>query len=515
MKEGFILPDEKPKRLSMTKLLSYYRNNNKTIFILVLLTAFYLLLQLSYVTKIPNVMVDEPWYANVAYNFANGRGLVNTNPGSGGGTGVFLYTLLMGLFFKIFGTSLFTARLFSVAAGLLGLFGLVCILVEVKARGKIIFFCTLFYVFSNVNYIIFRSVRPEGWSLTFIIWGLYFLISGINSGNDFKWFFSGLFVSASFLCHPNGALYVFLFGIVGLTHSFQTKKVQFFLYYLLGCSLVFVSFFLHIIYFRREDVVSYIGNWSSRTSVSSSDFLASIWQNIATFFKTYTLGIKRLFIFIFELGILIVGLFHYKNRVLFITCLIGLCYFVLAIIFLKPFATRHFGEVLIFSIISYSLILQESETRKKTYKLYLIMGAIYLFNNIAGDLYVIYRDYGHTPYSYIEEKVDVIVPDETKLLTLMHFWFPLKNNKNYNSYTRWRNKNYDSLDGFISSGDADYVVISDYLTRGTTATSGRHVNCAKHKQYYEKVHNYAVENGCLIDAVRSDNYGKIEIWRLR
>ncbi len=137
----------------MTKLLIYYRNNNKTIFILVLLSTLYLLLQLSYVTQIPNVMVDEPWYANVAYNFANGRGIVNTNPGSGGGTGVFLYTLLMGLFFKIFGTSLFTARLFSVVGGLLGLFGLVCILVEVKARGKIIFFCTLFYVFSNVTFI--------------------------------------------------------------------------------------------------------------------------------------------------------------------------------------------------------------------------------------------------------------------------------------------------------------------------------------------------------------------------
>jgi len=192
VEEGLILPDEKPKRLSMTKLLSYYRNNNKTIIILVLLSTLYLLLQLSYVTQTPSVIVDEPWYANVAYNFANGRGIVNTNPGSGGGTGVFLYTLLMGLFFKIFGTSLFTARLFSVVGGLLGLFGLVCILVEVKAREKIIFFCILFYIFSNVNYIIFRSVRPEGWSLTFIILGLYFLISGINSGNDFKWFFFGL-----------------------------------------------------------------------------------------------------------------------------------------------------------------------------------------------------------------------------------------------------------------------------------------------------------------------------------
>lgn len=213
----------------------------KNTYLMICVSFLYLVFQLLFLDKIPAVMVDESWYANVGYNFSVGKGLVNTNPGSGTGTGVFLYTLLMGVFFKGVGTSLFTARLFSVVGGLLGLLGLGCILTELKVRQRVIFLCSMFYIFSNVTYIIFRTVRPDGWILTFAIWGGFFLLSAIRSGKEIRFFLAGLLVSASFLCHPNGALYIFLFGIVTLIHSWQCKTPRCFYIIFWGASL-----FLHV-----------------------------------------------------------------------------------------------------------------------------------------------------------------------------------------------------------------------------------------------------------------------------
>lgn len=259
----------------------------------------------------------------------------------------------------------------------------------------------------------------------------------------------------------------------------------------------------------------------SRTSLGQdkvSPASVSIAQNFFDFFKIYTLGIKRIYIFIFEIGILLAGLFHYKKRPLFVTSLLGLCYFLLAITFLKPFATRHFGEILIFSIVSYGLLLQFYEKRKSIYVFFCVFGAVYLVNNFAGDLYLVAKNYNKMSYSIIAKKIDHIIPDQTNVLTLMHFWFPLKNNYNYNSYTRWRKKEYKSLEELLNSGDLEYVVISNYLTKGITPTSGRKTNkrtINKYGKYYDKVHNYASVNGSLLETIQSPNYGNIEIWKLR
>lgn len=97
---------------------------NRT-FIILFLLALYLYLQLPFLTRLTRVWVDEPWYASTSYNFARGEGLIETAVGSGAGEVLFLYPLLLGTFFKVFGTTLFTGRLFSVLAGLLALLGFI------------------------------------------------------------------------------------------------------------------------------------------------------------------------------------------------------------------------------------------------------------------------------------------------------------------------------------------------------------------------------------------------------
>jgi hypothetical protein len=497
------------------------KKEKKVIFLMLGLSLLYLIFQLLFLDKIPSIMVDEPWYANVGYNFSIGEGLVNTNPGSGTGTGVFLYPLLLGIFFKGVGTSLYTARLFSVIGGLLGLIGLIQILSEFDLRPKVVLLCGLFYVFSNVIYIVFRSVRPDGWILTFVLWGGYFLLTALKKDKDFLFFIAGLFISASFLCHPNGALYIFFFGVITLASAWRSRSLRRVVYYLSGVLFIFIAFFVDRVYVHKQEAFYFVDRWLARTSVGGDEesrVSISMVQNIATFFKTYLVGIKRLFILFFELGVLGVGLLCFRNKALFVTSLVGFCYFVLAIVFLKPFAARHFGEILLFSIITYGLLLRSFEDKRKLYFTFIIFGMLYLLNNMAGDIYLVDSNYDNTAYGVVDKEIDKIVPDGASVLTLMHFWFPLKNNENYNSYTRWRKTNYKNIDELLDSGDLEYVVISNYLTRGLTPTSARKSNLKmidKQMYYYEKVHNYAINKGKLISALETNNYGQIEIWHVK
>lgn len=67
-----------------------------------------------------NIMVDEPWYASIAYNLLNGRGMVDV---VGGYRWISLYLLLMVNFIKFSATTLVVTRLFRVLGSLIGPIG--------------------------------------------------------------------------------------------------------------------------------------------------------------------------------------------------------------------------------------------------------------------------------------------------------------------------------------------------------------------------------------------------------
>ncbi|MBN1225805.1 MAG: glycosyltransferase family 39 protein, partial [Deltaproteobacteria bacterium] len=298
--------------------------------------------------------VDEPWYASTAYNFLQGKGMVDV---VGQSNWISLYPMLMSGFFMIFGATLFSARLFSILGGLIALVGFILILKNFQIKEKYLCWGALIFIFSNVNYIIFRTVRPEGWTVTFIVWGLYFLIQALQKNKLIHYFFSGFMITSAFLCHPNAALYIFGFALVVLIFALHKKKHSNFLAFLLGSGIIILALFSIIIFVKNQNLFDFFGRWLHRTSVKGAG-ITPIFQNFYSFYKSYTLGFKRLFIFIFEIGVLILGLSFFKrNKYIFIISSLGLGYFILAIFFLKPFATRHFAEILIFSFIAFVLIL--------------------------------------------------------------------------------------------------------------------------------------------------------------
>ena len=492
------------------------KHYNYTFFILI---GIFLLLQIPLIDTLPGIMVDEPWYANTAWNFSVGNGFTNTVPGSQGGDDLFLFTFLLGIFFKLFGTSLFTARMVSIIGGLVGLIGFFQILKILKIKSKfVIFISGLLFIFSNVSYIIFRSVRPESWVVALGVWALYFLIKGHILNKEINYFFTGLLSSAAFLCHPHGAISIFLFGVIVLLYCYNKKIIRALSYYILGIAPIAIILFFYIFTVRQETLIEFFGSWTHRIATEQDNFIHSQMSNLSTFFRTYTLGLKRIFILLFELGVLLYGLFFLKkNKYVLMISTIGLSYFVIAMIFLHPFSTRHFGEVLIFSFVVFALLLDYYKANQKFYKYVIVIGLLYLANNLAGDLYVIWRDHDNISYSEIEKKVDNLVPDNTKVLSLLNFWFPLKNNENYNSYTRIWETPYKNIDNLLSSGDIKYVVLSDYMLYSGTGTSGRKADANVITQvgtFYSKAKSYAQTNGELIEIINTRGYGKIEIWKI-
>lgn len=494
--------------------------NISIIFILIVI---YFAVQLPLLTQLTSVWCDEPWYANPAYNFSINKGLVNTCVKSGGYEGSFIYTTGLSVVYRLFGCSLLTSRLFSVAAGLLGLIGFLLIIRKYARKTELVLLGGLLYIFSNIHFIIFRTVRPEGAMLSIVIWAVYFLLEAIHDDKKSSFLFSGLLVSSSFLCHPHGAIFVLIFSVMLFIHAIRDKSWKGFLLFIIGCSVMGVVFGYYNSLVSSKNVFQTILSWAggNRTSFGkTANEQVSLAHTIMTFFSHYSLGLKRLYIFIFEICALSAGLFYVKrNRVIFQLSLIGVVYLLLAFLFLRPFAARHFADVTTFSFLAFVLILADLQKKGYLKVRYFVLGlgVLYLLNNMAGDAYVMYRDSKQTPYSKIERQVDELVPDNTNVVTLLNFWFPLKNNNVFNTYTRWDRTRYKNLYDLLSSGDVDYVVISDYLAKGRTATSGRKEKKStvnRFAKYYDTVTDFAKRSGRLLQVINTTNYGDIEIWEI-
>ncbi|MBH49868.1 MAG: hypothetical protein CMG69_03850 [Candidatus Marinimicrobia bacterium] len=476
----------------------------------------YFIFQIPYLTKVPTIMVDEPWYSNTAYNFINGEGFINTVPGSEGGDLLFLFPFIVGIFFKVFGTSLITGKIVSIIGGFISLFGFLSILKELQIKNKIILsVSSLIFIFSNVNYVVFRTVRPESWVVCFGIWSIYFLLRCFKSNRLYYYSICGLLSGLSFLTHPHGLFFIFLIGILIMKRSFNKNDFKIIISFLSGLFLALVPLFYVIYFIRGEDIFQFFKIFFDSSSSGNPEII--IINNLLNFFNDYTLGAKRIFILFIEIGVIIFGLYFYnKDKRIFIFSFMGLLYFSLFIIS-PAYGSRHFGQVLIFSFILIPIILDHYKSNIRVFRVLNFLLVIYLINNIAGDSYLIWRNYNNTSYSTLSEKIDKIIPNETNVLTLLNFWFPLKDNNNFNDYTRWRFTNYENLDLFLESGEVDYAVISDYLTEGKTSTSNRNIAVVKrnnNKIFYDKIHSYAKQNGKLLEKINTNGYSDIEIWKL-
>ncbi|NJK93854.1 MAG: hypothetical protein HC905_02035 [Bacteroidales bacterium] len=222
-----------------------------------------------------------------------------------------------------------------------------------------------------------------------------------------------------------------------------------------------------------------------------------------------------MYIFLFELAIIFVGILYFKKGNVYLNSLVTSALFVLgfSVVIFNPYPARHFGEFIVFSYLILAVLTNLISLR--WLKVLYLVSAIYLLNNFAGDAYIIYKKYKNTSYDKLTTQIDQAIPDKTVVVSLLEFWFPLKENVNYNQYTRWIDSPFSDLDELLNSNTVQYVVISDYMVSGITGTSGRKKYVPeKDKIFYNKVTQLTIKMGTLVKEIPTDNYGIIKIWKI-
>ena len=489
---------------------------SKSGFIFLVALCLYLGLQMPFLTVISKVWVDEPWYGGTAYNFSQFKGFTNENVvGMYGGDVIFGYPLMLGSFMRIFGGSLFTARLFSVLCGLLLLVIARLILQELKVGLKGISAFYILFILSSTVYIAFRTIRPEAVKIVFSSLSLLFLLKGIYKNPRYL-FFSGASIAFASLCHPDEIMFFLSMTVIMVVLSFRRKTLYPALLFVIGgafIALIFVLFLYGVKDMTIHDFYLYYGR---RLSAYNGSMLGSFSLKAKNLFGEYALGIKRIYILLFEVGIFAAGAFFFRrNKKILLLTVIGGGFFLLSFVFLERIVTRGFISIIFYSLLVYALMIQENSKNKLRNKIVFFAGVFYLLNNVLAVGYLVARDMKNTPYSIVEKFIDERVEDRKKVLSHINYYFPLKNNELYNDYTIYKLTKAMSLDNLLQKDDIDYAVLSEKALAGETGTSGRtekKESVDDFNRFYYKANKYAHEKMKLLDTLATKGYGTIYIY---
>ncbi len=477
--------------------------------------ALILIIKLDSITK---VWVDEPWYANTAFNFSQNNRLENTNVGMRGGDDTFFYTLLLGLFYKVFPVQLYFGRLFSVILGLI--FFLIFLEFILKnLNNDFLKWLSILYVSTNISFIvIFRTIRPESLGILLTMVCIYLLYQPVNLKNT-------IFLSSvsflSFLTHPS---FAFLFVAIFLIYVYHNliinnKNKIFILYFIIIFIFWIIIYFAIIIFYKKETLKIFFSDWFPRVNDKKSLTFELIYNKIKDFIKDYSLGVKRIYIFFYEIISMIIGFIYFKkNKNFQILLIISVVFLFFNIFILKQISLRFFSTISLFSFLIFLESIKNSLQEKKPVKNYffLILTLIYIVNNIGGMIFLYLKDKNNTPYSFIENRISSIVPDNTVTLSLLNLWFPLKNTDNINEYTLPEKKGANTFKDILEKNKPEYVVITEYLTQSESTTSGRYLGNSKKQfftDYINLVKDYVKNGFFLLDTIETRGYGTIKIYK--
>jgi len=383
---------------------------------------------------------------------------------------------------------------------------------DLKVKNRIIFYSALILIFSNVFYVISRTARPEIWVLSMGILSLCYSHKFYQSKKLKHSILAGLFAAFSFLAHPYGILSVINSGAILIVVAIKDKSFRHLFYF--GITFL-TAFGLPVLYCLSNPAFNtYLLSLeiAARNSVTAG---AGLIDNFMIFFTTYTLGIKRLYILIFEISILLPGIFMLrKEKITWIFPALGLFNFAFCILLLSKYPTRSFGQIMVYSVLTFALLLNEIK-HENIKRIMLLLGILYFMNNLTGDIYLVYNKIENKPFNQLVKSIDALVPDNKVVVSLLEFWYAFPENEFYCNYTQWYSKKFENLEDLKNSNHIDYIVLSDYLIRGYTATSEREEPVdIKNLEYYNTLLNYAKESGLLICELDGKNYGQVKIWKV-
>jgi len=493
--------------------------------VLLALSLVYLLVQIPLLDTLPMIAVDESWYANTAHNLARGQGLINTAVGERGGDQFFLYPLLVSAAFKLFGTTLWVGRFVSVLFGLIALWGWAFICQRLSIRGSPMAATGLLFITSNVYFILFRRLRPEALVLTLSVWALYFFIDAWQGRRPAAASASALLAAGSMLAHPNGLILAIVLGVAIGAMALVDRSPRLLFGYTAGGIVAVVVFLLGWHISREQALLDFVRESlfeSHRVSVAGGSVLSTVWTNVGTFVPEYSLGLKRFYILLFELGILSVGLALYRREpITAAISAIGLGWFLLSLAIWTPFFRWAFSVLIIFSLVVTARVLSLGPTRmsQRLYATLCVLTALYGVNTLAGDAHFFEHNAANTPYSRVVDNLDARIPAGAPVITHLELWFAFQRNPVYTPFTRWTMTPYSGLRQLLESGEPRYAALSSAFIEGRSPLTGQaetqFARDAEHSdRFYRTARAYLVSHGQRVAVVPTRGYGEIEIWEI-
>lgn len=491
--------------------------------LIVVLSAAYLACYLPLLDRVPPVVVDEPWYANTAHNLASGLGLRNTNVGGRGGDQFFLYPLVVAGAFAAFGTTLWVGRFVSVIVGLIGLWGIGALCRTLGIRGWPLATVGTLFIISNVHYMLFRRLRPEALVITLSIWALYFFVEAWRTRHFSAALACAVLAGGSALVHPHGALLAVILGTLLVGKSlFDRRILHAVLGYAAGSAATLILFLIGWNFLQEQSLPSFLSELavdSHRLSVGNRGILAAVHGNLLTFVPAYSLGLKRLYILLFEVGILVFGVTYCRrDRLAGLLSVIGLSWLLLGFTGLSPFYRWAFSVVIIFSLLVAGRLLSAGTgvMTAGAVKWLWVFTALYGLNTAAGDAYVLARNFGNTSYTRLTHVLHATIPDGVPVLTHLELWFAFQNNPVYTPFKRWSGTPYPGLTALLESGQIRYAVLSAGFGEEPSPTTGLretfYVN--PNDAFYRQAHSYVAAHGTRLTVLPTNAYGDIEVWTL-
>jgi len=344
---------------------------------------------------------------------------------------------------------------------------------------------------------------------------IYFLTKGKNLQNVF---FSTLAGFASFLSHPAYLSVPFAVFILLIIDSLEKREIKTYIGYFAAASIFGLIYLAFIVLVKHQTPVAFFADWFARTQSPSKGFFPDMLVKISDFASDYSLGIKRMYIMLYEILSPIVLLIYFrKNRLVRDMSIFTIVFIIFAFAALSKVSLRLFSSVTIPVVILSILAAAEQKLFAVIGKrIILVFLGLYFINSFLGIPYLINKDIKTTSYSKIENQIENAAGDNKSFATIINFWFPLKKHTIYNEYTRWEYSEFADIGEMFRVKPVDMIIISDYMLEGAATTSGRKVKQSKTDEfriYYDKLLKEAENFYFLSDSFKTNGYGTIKFYR--
>ena len=454
-------------------------------------------------------MIDEPLYSYTALKFLK-TGSFYHDFFAFSGKEFCLYPFLLSLIYSIFGLSFEVGRLFSLFCGLISFLFLFLYCKDNKYNDKLTAGILSIFLCSNILFVVYRIIRPEA-LISLGLTGLIFFINNylINNKKFVKAYILygiGASLGILFSTHLIGALLslnIVFYFLIFLREKLSINNI---FKIIIGFSpfilLLGYNFFNQVLY---HDLLNMI---ASNEKFQFS--LETLSINIKTvLMNNYIMGIKRIYIFIFEFTIIIISLIKAKpGSLIKILNLSTLSIMIISFASINVFLRPYFIMLVPTVIIDLGFIFRNVKVSKR---LIYFLFSLYLLNQLAGNIYIYKINMQNLTLKEINNKF-VNLSDDTQYGGDVVFWF-LKPSLNW--LLADNINNYSEEIRKINSGKKVLWFHLPYPAHMRSSLSReKSVFLSKETNIEKKVSlpSNIFKESSLITSFFNPNYSEIELW---